>query len=101
MCRARLLPTFLWPRIIPAIVDGAAPADLTVTSLAKALPYSKTRQERAISKRLGSANPWGRTAFNRTDNIRRQQQGIACSWLPVGHRVGNWPQGVSRRGTNR
>jgi hypothetical protein len=33
---ARSLPTFLWPRIIPAIVDGAAPADLTVTSLAKA-----------------------------------------------------------------
>jgi hypothetical protein len=48
MPRARSLPTFLWPRIIPAIVDGAA--DLTVTSLAKALPYSKTRQERAISR---------------------------------------------------
>jgi hypothetical protein len=30
------------------IVDGAAPADLTVTSLAKALPYSQTQQERAI-----------------------------------------------------
>jgi hypothetical protein len=26
-----------------AIVDGAAPADLTVTSLAKALPYSQTQ----------------------------------------------------------
>jgi hypothetical protein len=50
MPRARSLPTFLWPRIIPAIVDGAAPADLTVTSLAKALPYSKTQQERAISR---------------------------------------------------
>jgi hypothetical protein len=33
--------TFLWPRIIPAIVDGTAPADLTVISLAKALPYSQ------------------------------------------------------------
>ena len=42
--------TFLWPRIIPAIVDGTAPADLTVTSLAKALPYSQTQQERAISR---------------------------------------------------
>ena len=37
-------------RIIPAIVDGAAPADLTVTSLAKALPYSQTQQERTISR---------------------------------------------------
>src|SRR6202047_4517377 len=98
MPRARSLPTFLWPRIIPAIVDGAAP------SLAKALPYSKTQQERDLTKRLGSANPGARTAFNRTDNILWQQQGRACSWLPRGHRVGNWPQGasaVSRRGTNR
>ena len=31
---------FLSPRIIAAIVDGTAPADLTVTGLAKALPYS-------------------------------------------------------------
>ena len=29
---------------------SAAPADLTVTSLAKALPYSQTQQERAISR---------------------------------------------------
>jgi hypothetical protein len=41
-------PTFLGPHIIPAIVDGAAPADLTVTSLARALPYSQTQQERVI-----------------------------------------------------
>jgi hypothetical protein len=40
--------TFLWPRIIPAIVDSTAPADLTVTSFAKALPYSQAQQERAI-----------------------------------------------------
>jgi site-specific DNA recombinase len=31
---------FLSPRIIAAIVHGTAPADLTVTGLAKALPYS-------------------------------------------------------------
>jgi hypothetical protein len=30
----------LSPRIIAAIADGTAPADLTVTGLAKALPYS-------------------------------------------------------------
>jgi hypothetical protein len=40
---------FLSPRIIAAIVDGAAPADLTVTGLAKALPYSWAEQERAIA----------------------------------------------------
>ena len=37
---------FLSPRIIAAIVDGTAPADLTVTGLAKALPYSWCEQER-------------------------------------------------------
>ena len=42
--------TFLWPRTIPAIVDGTAPAFLTVTNFAKALPYSQTQQERAISR---------------------------------------------------
>ena len=31
---------FLSPRIIAAIVDRTAPADLTVTGLAKAMPYS-------------------------------------------------------------
>jgi phage tail protein X len=39
---------FLSPRIIAAIVDGTAPADLTVTSLAKALPYSWIEQEQSI-----------------------------------------------------
>jgi hypothetical protein len=39
---------FLSPRIIAAIVDGTAPADLTVTGLAKALPYSWIEQERRI-----------------------------------------------------
>jgi site-specific DNA recombinase len=49
-CHIRLLAplAFLSPRIIAAIVDGTAPADLTVTGLAKALPYSWTEQERAI-----------------------------------------------------
>jgi site-specific DNA recombinase len=39
---------FLSPRIIAAIFDGTAPADVTVTSLAKALPYSWAEQERSI-----------------------------------------------------
>jgi site-specific DNA recombinase len=39
---------FLSPRIIAAIVDGTAAADLTVTGLAKALPYSWAEQERTF-----------------------------------------------------
>src|ERR1700730_1974724 len=39
---------FLSPLIIAAIADGTAPADLTVTGLAKALPYSWAEQDRAI-----------------------------------------------------
>ena len=39
---------FLSPRIIATIVNGTAPADLTVTGLAKALPYSWAEQEERI-----------------------------------------------------
>jgi site-specific DNA recombinase len=39
---------FVSPRIIAAIADGTAPAHLTVTGLAKALPYAWAEQERAI-----------------------------------------------------
>jgi site-specific DNA recombinase len=39
---------FVSPRIIAAIVDGTAPADLTVTGLAKALPYSWAEQKQTI-----------------------------------------------------
>ena len=39
---------FLSPRIIAAIADGTAPGDLTVTDLAKALPYSWAAQEETI-----------------------------------------------------
>ena len=39
---------FVSPRIIKAIFDGDAPADLTVTQLAKALPYSWAQQEQRL-----------------------------------------------------
>src|SRR6266508_538328 len=39
---------FVSPRIIAAIADGTAPADLTVTGLAKALPYSWVEQEQSL-----------------------------------------------------
>ena len=42
---------FVSPRIIAAIIDGTAPADLTVTDLAKALPCSWAEQERSIGLR--------------------------------------------------
>ena len=43
---------FLSPRIVAAIVDGTAPTDLTVTGLARALPYSWGEQERSIGLSL-------------------------------------------------
>jgi site-specific DNA recombinase len=39
---------FLSPRIVSAILDGTAPADLTVTKLARALPHSWAEQERRV-----------------------------------------------------
>jgi site-specific DNA recombinase len=39
---------FTSPRIISAIVEGTAPADLTVTGLVRALPYSWAEQERSV-----------------------------------------------------
>jgi site-specific DNA recombinase len=44
---------FVSPRIIAALIDGTAPADLTVTGLARALPYSRAEQERQIGLALG------------------------------------------------
>jgi site-specific DNA recombinase len=43
----RLIPlAFVSPRIVEAIVNGSAPAELTVTSLASALPHSWAKQEK-------------------------------------------------------
>jgi hypothetical protein len=39
---------FVSSRIIAAIVDGTAPADLTLTGLARALPYSWAEQEKYV-----------------------------------------------------
>ena len=40
--------TYLSPRVIQAIVEGSAPADLTVTRLARNLPLSWAKQEGQI-----------------------------------------------------
>ena len=43
----RLIPlAFVSPRIVEAIANGSAPADLTVTSFTSALPHSWTKQEK-------------------------------------------------------
>jgi site-specific DNA recombinase len=47
-----LLPlAFLSPRIVSALLDGTAPADLTITALARALPWSWAEQERRLGLR--------------------------------------------------
>ena len=44
-----LLPlAFLSPRIVSALLDGTAPANLTITALARALPWSWAEQERHV-----------------------------------------------------
>ena len=39
---------FVSPRIIAALIDGTAPADLAVTGRARTLPYSWAEQDRLI-----------------------------------------------------
>ena len=43
---------FVSPRIVSALLDGTAPADLTLTKLARALPYCWAEQERRVVPRL-------------------------------------------------
>jgi site-specific DNA recombinase len=40
---------FLSPRIVSTTLDGTAPADLTLTKLARVLPYSWAEQESRIA----------------------------------------------------
>ncbi len=47
---------FVSPRIVSALLDGTAPADLTLTKLARALPYCWAEQER----RVGTSAPFPR-----------------------------------------
>ena len=39
---------FVSPRLITAIIDGSAPADITVSDLARSLPYSWVEQKRRL-----------------------------------------------------
>jgi hypothetical protein len=40
---------FVSPRIVSAIIDSTAPADLTVTNLANSLPHAWDEQERRLA----------------------------------------------------
>ena len=59
----RLMPlAFVSPRIVKAIANGSAPADLTVTTLTSALSRSWTKQE----KRYGIVCPIARRGHEMT-----------------------------------
>jgi site-specific DNA recombinase len=45
---------FVSPRIVSALLEGTAPADLTLTKLARALPYCWAEQE----QRVGASSPF-------------------------------------------
>ena len=50
---------FVSPRIIAAILDGTAPAGLTATALARALPWSWAEQERQVVGQLPRGSSTG------------------------------------------
>jgi len=53
-----LLPlAFVSPRIVSALLDGTAPADLTVTTLARGPPDSWAEQERRVGTRQDASKP--------------------------------------------
>ena len=88
---------FVSPRIIAAIVDGTAPADLTVTGLAKALPYSWAEQEqthRAPAIIVLKSPPTPRTlapcCTQRPIRGLREPVSVACRTGLRRHRNGNW-----------
>jgi site-specific DNA recombinase len=51
---------FVSPRIVSALLEGTAPADLTITKLVRALPYSWAEQER----RVGVSTPANQRALH-------------------------------------
>jgi hypothetical protein len=46
---------FLSPRLVATLLDGSAPAGLTITALARALPHSWAGQERRLLRHLSGA----------------------------------------------
>ena len=53
-----LIPlAFVSPRIVSALLDGTAPAGLTVTTLARGLPYCWAEQERRVAIQANGTRP--------------------------------------------
>jgi site-specific DNA recombinase len=61
---------FVSPRIVSALLESTAPADLTLTELARALPYSWADQERMSSK-LGFISVANSRVISDLNAIRR------------------------------
>ena len=55
--RLLLQLAFVSPRIVSALLDGTAPADPTVTTLARGLPYSWAEQERRVGTQSHATTP--------------------------------------------
>jgi len=70
---------FTSPRIVSAIAEGTAPADLTITGLARALPCSWAEQERSIGLyRVAAQAVCARLSAGRSDcrtGLRASQNG--------------------------
>ena len=65
---------FVSPRIVSALLDGTAPADLTVTQLARALPYSWADQEHRVGiSRMDQSQPRGRVRRNFASHNRESR----------------------------
>jgi DNA invertase Pin-like site-specific DNA recombinase len=50
---------FLSPRVVSGLLDGTAPADLTITTLARALPWSWAEQEQRLGL-YGDGRAWSK-----------------------------------------
>jgi site-specific DNA recombinase len=61
---------FVSPRIVEAIANGNAPADLTVSTLARTLPHRWTEQERQLGRSMERRNPRRSGAFACLNSMR-------------------------------
>ena len=61
---------FLSPRIVSALLDGTAPADLTLTRLARTLPYSWAEQEQRVKTFTRSASTKPHSLHHAVDELR-------------------------------
>ena len=92
---------FLSPRMIAAIVDGTAPANLTVTGLAKALPYSWAEQEQRIGLSCSTADRLIGGAINTTSPASTPDLGGSTKAPSMAVERGSHARQAERLFTNR